>query len=147
MTNIPLVCSIVFPTFMVKLTTLIKGESVLEHLQKISALLVLVTIGVVPLTLKAYSIPIAVAAAVLLSLVGFLFFNKTWLKSQGELVRVMHILSNKDPLAVEQALISTSMPGSSKEAVENIIETYYQFLGKPCCWFERTAASLTAAHM
>jgi methyl-accepting chemotaxis protein len=71
----------------------------------------------------------AIGAAVVLTLAGFYFFNTTWSKSQDDLVKMLSLLSSKDPLEVERRLISTPMADSSKKAISSIVETYYLFLG------------------
>jgi methyl-accepting chemotaxis protein len=100
-----------------------------KNLQKFSAVMVLVLVSAIPLSLRTYSLTIAIAAAVLLTLAGFYFFNTTWSKSQDDLVKMLSLLSSKDPLEVERRLMSIPMEDSSKKAVSSIVETYYLFLG------------------
>ena len=101
----------------------------MKNLQKFSAVMVLVLVSAIPLSLRTYSLTIAIAAAVLLTLAGFYFFNTTWSKSQDDLVKMLSLLSSKDPLEVERRLMSIPMEDSSKKAVSSIVETYYLFLG------------------
>jgi methyl-accepting chemotaxis protein len=100
-----------------------------KNSQKFSAVMVLVLVSAIPLSLRTYSLTMAIAAAVVLTLAGFYFFNTTWSKSQDDLVKMLSLLSSKDPLEVERRLISTPMADSSKKAVSSIVETYYLFLG------------------
>lgn len=97
--------------------------------QKLLSGAVLFFIAVVPSALFAYSNLMAIAAVILLPLAGFFVFDKFWFKSQEELIKMLSILNNKDPIKVERALLSSSMPDCSRKAVRNIVETYYQFLG------------------
>ncbi|HHX95306.1 MAG TPA: hypothetical protein GX691_05785 [Clostridia bacterium] len=101
----------------------------MKNSQKFSAVMVLVLVSAIPLSLRTYSLTMAIAAAVVLTLAGFYFFNTTWSKSQDDLVKMLSLLSSKDPLEVERRLISTPMADSSKKAISSIVETYYLFLG------------------
>lgn len=101
----------------------------MKNSQKFSAVMVLVLVSAIPLSLRTYSLTMAIGAAVVLTLAGFYFFNTTWSKSQDDLVKMLSLLSSKDPLEVERRLISTPMADSSKKAVSSIVETYYLFLG------------------
>ncbi|MGI6554516.1 MAG: methyl-accepting chemotaxis protein [Bacillota bacterium] len=101
----------------------------MKNSQKFSAVMVLVLVSAIPLSLRTYSLTMAIGAAVVLTLAGFYFFNTTWSKSQDDLVKMLSLLSSKDPLEVERRLISTPMADSSKKAISSIVETYYLFLG------------------